>query len=720
VPSPIMQNQRQGLTIDDFRSELINQAKILARTETGFSDQAFAKLAGERLVAAEELGSFEPCHVRHSGVKNVRLKLDGYEWDEDDDSFRLILAKYDGSGDAPTITKTTVESEFKAARAFVEHAVSGWCKSNLEPASEGFRLAEAIRHYSERGNVARYRIFLVSDCMLSERVKDWPEGTVAGVPVDYRIWDVNRFFEVERSALGREAIEVDLTSHPGGGVPVLAVDTDSADYQGYLCYIAGESLADVYDRYGSRLLEGNVRAFLSARGKVNKGIQTTITKQPKMFFAFNNGIAATASAVECVQGPSGGMIIVRATNLQIVNGGQTTASLSFARRKASASLEGICVAMKLSVVSASEAEQITPLISRFANSQNKVSDADLWSNHPFHRRIEELSRRLLAPAAGGRQYQTRWYYERARGQYQSDAGRHGTASAKRAFEEQHPKEQLISKELLAKVQNCWFQQPNVVSMGGQKNFLRFAQRVLAEWDKDESQFNEIYFRRMVGKLLIHRAAEFSAVEANVENRAIKAHIANYSLASVARLLEKSGRDAPWDQIWRDQAVPDDWLQLIRVIIGEVVPIMTKTDSEAMILTEWFKKDALWERVRSRINLLEIPRSTRTVSASESKAEEAAGKKDQGVGKSLDDMLAVLSIGSAGWVELDTWLSRSRDNRVVGPTDRSLVERYAVRKSPPSELDAQRLIEILKLCLMRGFEPRSMALSTTLKELGLLR
>jgi hypothetical protein len=715
-----MQGQRQHLSIEEFRSELINQSKILARTDTGFTDQAFAKIAGDRLVTAEELGTFEPCHVRHVGTKGVRLKLDGFEWDEDDDSFRLILAKYDGGGEPPTITKTGVESEFKAVRAFIEHAVSGWCGQNLEPASEGFRLAESIRHYSERSSVARYRIFLVSDCLLSERVKDWPDGEIAGIPVDYRIWDVNRFFEVERSMLGREAIEVDLASHPGGGVPVLAVDTDSENYQGYLCYMSGEALADIYDRYGSRLLEGNVRAFLSARGKVNKGIQATITKQPKMFFAFNNGIAATASAVDIVRDASGGMCIVRATNLQIVNGGQTTASLAFARRKSTAPLAGICVAMKLSVVSAADAEQITPLISRFANSQNKVSDSDLWSNHPFHRRIEELSRRLLAPAAGGRQYQTRWYYERARGQYQSDAGRCGTAAAKRAFEEQHPKDQLISKELLAKVENSWLQQPYVVSMGGQKNFLRFAQRVLAEWDKDETQFNEIYFRRMVCKLLIHRAAESVAIEMNAENRSIKAHVANYTLASVGRLLEQSGRDAPWDHMWRDQVVSDDWLSFLGAIIREVVPIMTKTDSEAMILTEWFKRDTLWERVRARINLIEIPSTTRTISALESKAEAVAGKKGQVVGKSLDEMRAVLSIGSAGWAELDAWLSNSRENRVVGPMERRLVERFAGRQAPPSEVEARRLIEIVKVCLSRGFEPRSTALSAELKELGLVR
>ena len=671
-------------------------------------------------MTAEELGNFDPCHVRHAGARNVRLKLDGYEWDEDDDSLRLILAKYDGSLEPPTITKTGAEGEFKAVRAFVEHAVSGWCKQNLEPASEGFRLAEEIRYHAERCNIARIRIFLVSDCLLSDRVKDWPEGTVAGIPVDYRIWDANRFFEVEKSALGREAIEVDFTFHPGGGVPVLAVDTDSKDYQGYLCYISGAALADIYDRYGSRLLEGNVRAFLSARGKVNKGIQSTITKQPEMFFAFNNGIAATASAVEISRESSGQGTLIRATNLQIVNGGQTTASLAFARRKSNAPLDGISVAMKLSVVTEVRASEITPLISRFANSQNKVSDADLWSNHPFHRRVEELSRRLLAPAAGGRQYQTRWYYERARGQYQSDIGRCRSMSAKRAFEEQHPKDQMISKELLAKVENSWLQQPHLVCMGGQKNFLRFAQRVLSEWERDDTQFHEIYFRRIVGKLLIHRAAESVAVEVNPENRSIKAHVANYTLAAVARMLEQSGRDAPWDHIWIDQTVPEDWLCFLRVIIREVVPIMTKTDSEAMILTEWFKKDALWDRVRVRLAALETPSATRTISLSESKAQVAAGRKEQVVGKSLDEMMAVLSIGKSGWAELDAWLARSPANRVVGPAEIRLVERYASRQAPPSEVEARKLMHSLTVALSRGFEPQSPDLRATLNTLGLVR
>jgi hypothetical protein len=688
-------------TVEQFRDELINQARVLAAGEIGFTDQAFAQLAGERLVSAEELGSFESCHVRSTGKSSAKLKLDGYHWDEDDDSLRLVVVRFDGDATPQTITKSNAEGEFKAVRAFIEHSMSGWCKANLAPTSEGFRLSEDIRVQAGKGEIARVRVFLVTEGMLSERVKDWPDGTIAGIPIDYRIWDVGRLFEVERSTAGREAIEVDFTSHPGGGVPILAVNTNSADYRGYLGQMSGAVLAEIYERYGSRLLEGNVRAFLSARGKVNKGIQTTIMKQPEMFFAFNNGIATTASAVDLGRAPDGTTLLLRATNLQIVNGGQTTASLAFALRKSNANLGGIAVAMKLSVVSESRASEITPLISKFANSQNKVSDADLWSNHAFHRRVEQLSRTLLAPAVNGKQYQTRWYYERARGQYQSDLGRCRTNSTRRTFEDQHPKDQLFSKETLAKVENAWLQHPHIVCLGGQKNFLRFANQVIEEWDKDDTKFNEVYFKRVVGKMILHRAAESAAVQARLENRGIKAHIANYAVASIAKILSASGRDVHWELIWREQGLTPDWQGFVELVVAEVVPIMTRTDSDAIILTQWFKNQVLWTRVCDRLRSVPLPHGLKTISTADSLGALKDAKSAQVISTSLDEMKQVMSIGTSGWNELSTWLQR---NAGASPVEMRLVDKFSSRNSPPSEVEASKLMAVLNVAVQRGFEP----------------
>ena len=115
-----------------------------------------------------------------------------------------------------------------------------------------------------------------------------------------------------------------------------------------------------------------------------------------MFFAFNNGIAATASSAQ-IAVQDGRSFITDLVDLQIVNGGQTTASILNARRKDRLSLDGIKVAMKLTVVKAAGANELIPRIAEYANTQNKIAVADFFANHPFHRKMEEISRRLIAP-----------------------------------------------------------------------------------------------------------------------------------------------------------------------------------------------------------------------------------------------------------------------------------------------------------------------------------
>ena len=217
--------------------------------------------------------------------------------------------------------------------------------------------------------------------------------------------------------------------------------------------IPGEVLAEIYRRHGSRLLEGNVRTFLGRTGRVNKGIASTIAKEPTKFFAFNNGIATTASAITIGE-KKGSHVLTSATDLQIVNGGQTTASLAAALRDKSLTSGMVFVPMKLSVVTPTVGMDLIPQISRFANSQNSIRPSDFFANHEFHRRMEEMSRRILAPSVAGSQIQTHWYYERARGQHLNDQA--GMTSAQRnQFLLLNPRKQLIRKTDLAKVECCF-------------------------------------------------------------------------------------------------------------------------------------------------------------------------------------------------------------------------------------------------------------------------
>ena len=96
-------------------------------------------------------------------------------------------------------------------------------------------------------------------------------------------------------------MEIDLRDF-GGPLPVLPAQHTDGQHESYLAVLPGEVLADIYDRWGARLLEQNVRVFLQARGKVNRGIRLTLENEPSMFFAYNNGITATAEAVDISNG----------------------------------------------------------------------------------------------------------------------------------------------------------------------------------------------------------------------------------------------------------------------------------------------------------------------------------------------------------------------------------------------------------------------------------
>ena len=180
--------------------------------------------------------------------------------------------------------------------------------------------------------------------------------------------------------------------------------------------------------------------------------------------------------MEIVRDENGKPSIKKIRDMQIVNGGQTTASIYNASqdKKMPADLTKVYVQMKLSVISSPEnMDEIVPRISAFANTQNKIQLADFSANDAFHRRVEELSRTIWAPAQNGLK-PVNWFYERARGQYADMLSRESTTLRRKQFKETHPS---FTKTDLAKYENTWDQLPFYVSEGAQKNFRRFTLRL---------------------------------------------------------------------------------------------------------------------------------------------------------------------------------------------------------------------------------------------------
>ena len=284
-----------------------------------------------------------------------------------------------------------------------------------------------------------------------------------------------------------------------------------------------------------------------------------------------------------------------------MNGGQTTASLAAAavndKSKANG-LKDIYVPMKLSVVTPEKAMELIPNIAKYANKQNKVSDADFFSNHAFHIRIEDFSRRVLAPAVMGNQFGTHWYYERTRGQYKQEQARM-TTQQKEKFLIQNPKAQMFTKTDLAKYFNIYRQLPHQVSTGAQKNFIRFAEWASEAWEKNESDFNEAFFRKIVCLNILFKKTDYLVKNASWYEMGYKAQVVTYALSYLFHAIEKQDDSLALDyrSIWNNQGVSHALELQIEQIAEAMYNHLVSPSREVENVTEWAKREACWKKAK---------------------------------------------------------------------------------------------------------------------------
>ena len=553
-------------------------------------------------------------------------------------------------------------------------------------------------------NIRKYRLLIFTDAELSSAVKTVEIDDYEGVPVEGQIWDIDRLFRVCCSEQGRQIIEIDFRQYCPEGIPCLEASTVSTDqYSSYLGVIPGSVLADIYDRYGSKLLEGNVRSFLSTKVAVNKKIRATILNTPQMFFAFNNGISATALDVD-IENTDHGKFITYARDFQIINGGQTTASISNARYKDKADLSEIYVQMKLTAIDESSPEESDELIrniSRSSNSQNKVSDADFFASHPFHRRMEQISRLMFAPATDGAQYETKWFYERARGQYLQEQMRL-TPAKKKQFELQNPKNKVIKKTDLAKVQNTWRGFPHTVSKGAQTNFASFAEYIDEQWTANDEQFNDRYFQSTCALILMFQFLERQITRQSWYEGGYRANVIYYTVAQFHRLVKQQfpGSDLDLSIIWNRQGLPEPIESSLLALSELVFERITDPKRKIMNVTQWCKRLECWETVKTVKLSLPSNLDGCLITIDQEKDAQRAAKKEQKVVNELNAQIEVMKYTSDQWKSLSEFAVK---NHLVTPTDVSaLAIACKIPEKLPNTYQSKRLLALLKKAIEEGF------------------
>lgn len=673
--------------IKEFYHEFFQDVMATAEADGSYAEDAFFEQFCAQLVDAGELDTAD----RAPFLSPRGMRIDGYGGDPlaSEGVLSLIIVDFNQTNEVRTLTRTEMEAIFKRASNFLTKALDESFRGSLEETTPAFGLADLIS--ARWPKLTKVRLILISNRVLSSKIDGMPAHEFEGVAVTHSVWDLGRLYRYVASGHGREDIFVDFEGDFGGAISVLPAHMDGAGYEAYLAVVPGSQLAAIYDRWGARLLEQNVRVFLQARGNVNKGIRVTLENDPSMFFAYNNGITATAEQVDVRHDGEGGLVVTGMRNLQIVNGGQTTASIHAASRRKDVDLSRIFIQMKLSVVAPEQVVDVVPKISQFANTQNRVNAADFFANHPFHIRMQDFSRRLYAPSPDGTFKESKWFYERARGQYQ-DARAYLTSSQKRKFDAEFPRRQVFSKTDLAKFLMVWHLQPHTVSLGAQKNFAAFAGIVGQEWDRQPDAFNEAYYRQAIARAIIFREVERLVTEQSWYEGGYRANVVAYAISKLALDVGEMKRAVDFEAVWRSQGVSEAFRQALVLSAGTVHGVIVNPPAGTRNVTEWAKQQACWKRASETSIDWPVAWTTELLTAVQQKENEKEAKKDQKMLNGIEAQMAVVNAGGEEWQRIRKW---AMGRGLLSPTEEGILETCsAIPSRVPTEKQSMRALETL--------------------------
>jgi hypothetical protein len=680
--------------VEDLRNEI--QVAAIAG-EGAFEIEAFAGVFAARLEDAEAIANLNIEPLRCNGPRGKRLELLGYAEDPIEQSLVILAGRYFGRDE--TLTMTGAKDAIGRATGFIEAAANGWLTTNLELSSREREYADYFSKQIAEGRIAKIRTVLITDGTMSDRIRTIDSDVVAGLRTTYEVWDQRRIIDAALPDRGSEDIHVDFTKWMPDGLPCLVAAGDDETTRTYLAVIPARVLADVFDDYGSLLLESNVRTFLSARGQVNRGIQATLAQEPERFLAYNNGLTTTATEVELGRSPQGATIR-RLHRWQIVNGGQTTASLAhFLRSDKSRNVDGVSIQMKLVTVNDLDAANVVQSVAKYANSQNRVSAADLFSTHEFHVRLEQISRRLKAPAQEGKQYQTGWYYERARGQWENDRAARGPSGEQAKFELEYPKSQRVTKTDWAKYDYCWNQHPDLVSKGAQSVFAEYANKVDAQWVKDDGKgadaYGDGYFRTSIGRAIMYETLR-SLVLKQDWYRSAPGYLANIVAYAISRFAlqvsaQFGGAKYDFDRVWKLQAISNATLEGLIQTAQLAQQHLTDPKRPQANVTQWAKQQACWEVFKRAHIRLDSTVEEDLVSAAQAHVQAADDRKQRATDTGIEVVSRVLGLSSQLWKTV----YGAKMRVPMSPTEKNLVEMFGLRQGRvPSDRQAAVLLRLL--------------------------
>ena len=569
-----------------FNEELIDEVRKYKEKEKCSTEDAFTSVFTSYVIDAGE-SFLSNCNIMSYKKTCENAKVNGYVYDEYFQTLTLVISVFENRNKISKMGKMDIKKNTKLATKFYRMCKSDYFE-DVEETDSGYIIADYINNCDRE--IDNLQVILLTN---KETVPEIPENIhINKTTVKFDVWDLERICQSIYQNKAHEDVIVRFKNKYKYPLKMIKAQNNNDIYDCFIGVIPGKILAEVYKDEGRKLIEKNVRSFLQATGKINKGIKKTLNEEPEMFMTYNNGISTTAKDIVIDEEKSNDYFVTikEIKDWQIVNGGQTTASI-YTALKNGVDISEVNVQMKLTVIrNQSKADEMISSISKYANSQNKINMSDFSANEAYHVEMERLSRNVYVPSENGKST-SRWYYERARGQYMVDVNRQATLSLKKKFKELNPKSKRISKTVAAKCMMSWLRYPYIVSKGLETNFIEFS--AMIKKGDIPNPTRDTYIS-MIAKVILFNECDSLVKKQNFGG--YKAQINYYTMALLSEFHADKVND---EEIWKKQTISPELTLLLEELIIKVWNHFMNPEVKGINITQWCKKEDCWKLLCNR-------------------------------------------------------------------------------------------------------------------------
>ena len=570
----------------DFNGKLINEIKMFFNDqnaeEVGELKYAFMLYLYEQIEGI----SIDAVTVCNEEFPGFRVNVDGYHYDEDSNVYNLIITIFnEDNNDDSKLSKNDYKKEVDKVVQLIKMVQDGQY-TKLQESSLMYDICQDIKSNIKECEVV---ITIYSNYIIPTDIQKDDVEDINGIRVSFNTYDLLDLKD-KFSQLNRDVARLNFREKYGESIRAIKISS-TVDFDVYMCSIKGLWLAKLYKEDGQRLLEPNVRSYLKRTSKTNAGILETVKTYPEQFVSYNNGLSSIATGAEIIinSNVNEWCIINSLDNFQIVNGGQTTATLAECMKdKLLDELNDVVVPMKLTIIkNVINSQMLINNISVFSNTQTAIKKSDPPSNLQYYIDLKNISNNVVLTNEKGKNYVC--YFERTAGEFETELKRNNSTVS---FQTKNPKDKKFSKIQLAICINCWQQMPHIVNQGREKNFTYFNNIV----KNQIIELDEKYFKEAYATIILFRNIDKLCKKLKLS---FKSNVVTYTLSLLSYL---SAKTIDLQRIFNNQSIDENLKNIIIDLLPRVHKIVSDAPSSCPEVRMWARKEALWLKLKNQISL----------------------------------------------------------------------------------------------------------------------